>query len=103
MNMASALLLWEPPVTAPEPFAGELNKCRGFLLQCGLVYRQKPQSFATDSSKVHYALGLLRGRALVWAEAVYELAARDEPADLYSLVSLAIKIDNRLREETGER
>ena len=172
----------EPPVTSPEPFAGELNKCRGFLLQCRLVFAQKPHSFASETSKVQYALGLLRGRALVWAEAVFtnqrtegysfdefssrlktvfdhpdhagnaskrllklrqgtssvadysiefwtlaadskwndealqgafvnglsdpvkdELAVRDEPTNLHSLVSLAIKIDNRLRERRRDR
>uniref|UniRef100_A0A8D0D3W8 Retrotransposon gag domain-containing protein n=1 Tax=Sander lucioperca TaxID=283035 RepID=A0A8D0D3W8_SANLU len=66
----SASFTREPPVTSPEPFFGELNKCRGFLLQCGLIFQQKPLSFASESSKVHYALGLLRGKALVWAEAM---------------------------------
>lgn len=69
-DMAAAPFHREPPVTSPEPFSGELSKCHGFLLQCGLGFQQRPLSFATESSKVHYALGLLRGRALVWAEAV---------------------------------
>lgn len=135
-----------------------------------------------ESSKVHYALGLLRGRALVWAEAVCsnqsltgvtfadfsaklktvfdhpdhvgnsskilfnlrqgpnsvleysvefwtlaadskwndealqgaflnglnevikdELATRDEPEDMHSLVSMSIKLDNRMRERRRER
>lgn len=166
----------------PEPFAGDLDKCRGFLLQCSLVFNQRPQTFPSDQSKVHYILGLLRGRALAWAEAVNssqsvvnmsveefiakmklvfdhpdhcgnaakrllnlrqgsrsvadfsvefrtlaadskwndealrgvfvkglneslkdELASRDEPSDLDSLVSLAIRLDNRLRERHRER
>uniref|UniRef100_A0A8D3CDT3 DUF4939 domain-containing protein n=1 Tax=Scophthalmus maximus TaxID=52904 RepID=A0A8D3CDT3_SCOMX len=66
-QVANLPALSSPPL---PPFAGELNKCRGFLLQCGLVFQQKPQSFSTESAKVHYVLGLLRGRALVWAEAV---------------------------------
>ncbi|XP_028441034.1 uncharacterized protein LOC114560079 [Perca flavescens] len=60
----------ETPVTSPEPFTGELDKCWGFLLQCALIFQQRPLSFTTESSKVHYTLGLLRGRALAWAEAV---------------------------------
>lgn len=179
---AAAPALREPPTTSPEPFTGELNKCRGFLLQCRLVFQQKPLSFSTESSKVHYALGLLRGKALIWAEAACstqqiaslsfddfssqleivfdhpdhagtatkrllklrqgtgsvaeyaidfwtlaadskwndealqgafvnglsdtikdELAVRDEPANLHSLVSLATRIDSRLRERRQER
>lgn len=68
--MDSAPFTREPSVTAPEPFTGELNKCRGFLLQCGLKFQTKPLSFASESSKVHYALELLRGKGLVWAEAM---------------------------------
>lgn len=168
--------------TDPEPFSGQMDKCRGFLLQCAMMFQQRPQTFVSDQSKIQYLLGLLRGRALAWAEAVYssqsvgtwsyedfvqrmkavfdhpdyqgnasnrllnlrqgnrsvadysvdfwtysadakwneealrgvfvkglseqmkdELATRDEPADLCSLVSLAIRIDNRLRERRVER
>lgn len=60
----------ESYVTDPEPFAGDLDKCRGFLLQCSLVFNQRPHTFPSDQSKVHYIMGLLRGRALAWAEAV---------------------------------
>ncbi|XP_078108675.1 uncharacterized protein LOC144519433 [Sander vitreus] len=50
--MESAPFFREPPVTSPEPFSGELNKCRGFLLQCELIFQQKPLSFASESSKI---------------------------------------------------
>jgi len=29
-------------VRDPEPFYGDLEKCRGFLLQCGLIFHQRP-------------------------------------------------------------
>jgi len=54
----------------PEPFSGDANRCRGFVLQCSLVFLQRPQTFPTDSAKIRYVIGLLRGRALAWAEAV---------------------------------
>jgi len=54
----------------PEPFSGDATKCRGFVLQCSLVFLQRPQTFPTDSAKIPYVIGLLRGRALAWAEAV---------------------------------
>ncbi len=54
----------------PEPFAGDLVNCRGFLLQYSVVFNQRPLTFSSDQSKVHYIMGLLRGRALAWAEAL---------------------------------
>lgn len=53
----------------PEPFDGDLSKCRGFLLQCRLVFAQRPHLFTSDSGKINYIIGLLRGRALAWAQA----------------------------------
>jgi len=34
------------------------------------VFLQRPQTFPSDPAKVRYVIGLLRGRALAWAEAV---------------------------------
>jgi len=34
------------------------------------VFLQRPQTFPTDPAKICYVIGLLRGRALAWAEAV---------------------------------
>ncbi|KAK2912286.1 hypothetical protein Q8A73_006399 [Channa argus] len=59
----------ESYVPPPEPFSGDLDKCRGFLLQCHLVFAQQPQTYASDAAKVAYVVRLLRGRALEWAEA----------------------------------
>lgn len=57
------------PIADPEPFHGEVEKCRGFIFQCRKVFRQRPVSFASDATKINYMLSLLRGRALAWAEA----------------------------------
>lgn len=48
----------------PELFDGDLAKCRGFLLQCGLVFSQRPHVF----SKMNYVIGLLRRKALACAQ-----------------------------------
>lgn len=53
----------------PEPFNGDLDKCRGFLLQCPLIFSQRLRAFLSDEAKINYILGLLRGRALTWAQA----------------------------------
>lgn len=53
----------------PEPCDGNLDWCRGFLLQYRLVFSQCSQLFASDAAKFNYIIGLLRGKALVWAQA----------------------------------
>uniref|UniRef100_A0A8C5DKJ9 Retrotransposon gag domain-containing protein n=1 Tax=Gouania willdenowi TaxID=441366 RepID=A0A8C5DKJ9_GOUWI len=172
----------EPAISDPEHFAGQSELCRGFLFQCSTVFNQRPSSFSSDISRIQYMCGLMRGRALKWAEARFsntamhevryrdfvkeikqvfdhpdyrsdasaklmslsqgqrsvsdysidfwtlkaevdwteqalraaftkglsdqikdELMSRDEPDDLESLISLANKIDNRIRARRKER
>nr|XP_057933442.1 uncharacterized protein LOC131132135 [Doryrhamphus excisus]XP_057933443.1 uncharacterized protein LOC131132135 [Doryrhamphus excisus]XP_057933444.1 uncharacterized protein LOC131132135 [Doryrhamphus excisus]XP_057933445.1 uncharacterized protein LOC131132135 [Doryrhamphus excisus]XP_057933446.1 uncharacterized protein LOC131132135 [Doryrhamphus excisus]XP_057933447.1 uncharacterized protein LOC131132135 [Doryrhamphus excisus]XP_057933448.1 uncharacterized protein LOC131132135 [Doryrhamphus len=179
--VSEASVSGESCATQPVPFTGEFNKCRGFLLQCRLVFGQKPDAFLDEESKVSYVFGFLRERALAWAETLYfsrglpisfdelsqemeavfhhpdslgiteggllalrqgsrrvadyaldfwtlaaesgwnekalrqafingltetlkdELATRDEPDSLKSLVSMSIRIDDRLRERNRNR
>uniref|UniRef100_A0A3Q2GHQ5 DUF4939 domain-containing protein n=1 Tax=Cyprinodon variegatus TaxID=28743 RepID=A0A3Q2GHQ5_CYPVA len=54
-------------VPDPPPFSGELSKCRGFLLQCQMVFSQQPSAFASDLSKIYYVMVLQRDQALTWA------------------------------------
>lgn len=53
----------------PEPYCGDLDKCRRFLLQCQLIFSQRASAFSSDEAKINYILGLLRGKALTWAQA----------------------------------
>lgn len=57
-------------MTTTQSHSMALDKCRGFLLQCRLVFQQKAHSFDNDFSKVSYLVQLIRGKALAWAEAV---------------------------------
>lgn len=65
----------------PEPFHGEVGKCRGFVLQCRMIFQQFPYAFRQDASKIAYVVGLLRGRALVWAESAWSMS--DSSWDTY--------------------
>jgi len=58
------------PICDPEPFHGEVEKCRGFFFQCRKVFRQRPVAFSSDATRINFILGLLRGRALTWAQAL---------------------------------
>uniref|UniRef100_A0A8B9L0P6 DUF4939 domain-containing protein n=1 Tax=Astyanax mexicanus TaxID=7994 RepID=A0A8B9L0P6_ASTMX len=67
------------PTETPSPamYAGAPEGCRGFLLQCSLVFEQQPSRFPTERSKVAYMISLLTGRALAWATALWEQASPD--------------------------
>ncbi|KAI3372827.1 hypothetical protein L3Q82_022722 [Scortum barcoo] len=52
-----------------EPFSGQPHLCRCFLFHFGLQFQLRPVPFTTDIAKIQYILGLLRGKALTWAEA----------------------------------
>ena len=63
----AAASLEATPTTPPSLFDGTLGKCRGFLLQCQHTFDLRPGM--TDKHKVLFIVGLLRGRALEWAQA----------------------------------
>ncbi|KAL6460385.1 hypothetical protein MHYP_G00303510 [Metynnis hypsauchen] len=83
----------EASVANPERYAGDPETCRGFLLQCSLVFEQQPSRFPTEQcslvfeqqpsrfpterSKVAYMTSLLTGRALAWATSLWERASPD--------------------------
>lgn len=62
----------ESHVPDPDHYSGDMGKCGAFLLQCSLVFNQKPYTYATDCSKIAFVMGLLQGKALAWASATWE-------------------------------
>ncbi len=48
----------------------ESGRCKGFILQCKLVFNRQPNTYFSDLAKVSYVTGLLKGRILDRAEAV---------------------------------
>lgn len=62
----------ESHVPDPEHYSGDMGKCGAFLLQCSLVFSQKPLTYASDSSKIAFIMGLLQDKALSWASAVWQ-------------------------------
>ncbi|KAM4808095.1 uncharacterized protein WCC33_003115 [Rhinophrynus dorsalis] len=60
--------------TAPLPqcYEGEPNLCRGFLNQVGIFLEMVPHVFPSDRSKVGFIISLLSGRALAWANPLWE-------------------------------
>lgn len=62
----------DSPVPAPKHFGRDLGKCKGFLLQCSLVFEQQSQIFASVCATVSYMTGQLKGKALDWLKLFWE-------------------------------
>uniref|UniRef100_A0A8C6UCE1 CCHC-type domain-containing protein n=1 Tax=Neogobius melanostomus TaxID=47308 RepID=A0A8C6UCE1_9GOBI len=76
MAQSAAAAASPPPpsshVPDPEHYSGDMGKCGAFLLQCSLVFSQKPVTYASDSSKIAFVMGLLQDKALAWASTVWQ-------------------------------
>ncbi|KAF7650193.1 hypothetical protein LDENG_00130120 [Lucifuga dentata] len=70
----------EPHLSPPERYDGHPGCCQAFLTMCSLTFELQSQTYNKD-----------------------ELASRELPADLDSLVSLTICIDNGLTERKKEK
>jgi hypothetical protein len=65
----------------PDPFDGrDPKKLRGFLLQCKLNFRARPEYFRDDSAKVLYLLSFLKEPALEYFEPFLVDDTLNEPA-----------------------
>ena len=62
----------EPKIASPKPFEGDFELCRGFLVQCELIFTHQPSRYASDGARVAFILSLLSGRALRWATAAVD-------------------------------
>ncbi|KAI5624628.1 nephrocystin-4-like [Silurus asotus] len=63
------------PMALPGTFSGEAAECRGFLLQVNLYIEMQPQRFPSERSKVAFFISLLSGRALAWAQSLWDSAS----------------------------
>uniref|UniRef100_A0A8C5WG21 DUF4939 domain-containing protein n=1 Tax=Leptobrachium leishanense TaxID=445787 RepID=A0A8C5WG21_9ANUR len=59
-------------MTAPMRFDGTPSECRGFLVQVDVHFKLNPQMFITDIAKVGFMINHLSGRALTWANPLWE-------------------------------
>jgi len=61
------------PMAKPAPFTGLAEDCNGFLLQCTLVLEMQPHLHLDDKTKVAFIISQLDGKALRWAEPLWNL------------------------------
>ncbi len=69
--IASSPVYISSPMVKPAPFSGREEDCSGFLLQCSLALEVQPYQFPTERSKISFIISLLSGRALQWAETLW--------------------------------
>lgn len=55
----------------PNPFSGEAHECKGFLLQCELIFEMQHTRYPTDRSKIASVISLLTRKALRWAVSIW--------------------------------
>ncbi|KAI4874420.1 hypothetical protein NFI96_032055 [Prochilodus magdalenae] len=69
-------------IATPDKNDGSPGFCKGFMLQCSLVFSRIPDAFPMDDSKIAFVLSLLTGKALQWAIAVW--GAQSENSQTFS-------------------
>lgn len=60
------------PLAKPTSYSGE-EECSGFLLQCQLYMEINATQFVSERAKIAFVISLLTGRALSWAQALWNV------------------------------
>uniref|UniRef100_A0A8C1X240 Gypsy retrotransposon integrase-like protein 1 n=1 Tax=Cyprinus carpio TaxID=7962 RepID=A0A8C1X240_CYPCA len=60
------------PMAKPATYSGAAEDCSGFLLQCSLYLESNAHLFTTERSRVAFIINLLTGKALQWAQSLWE-------------------------------
>ena len=57
-----------PKVKAPDTFDSNWKELKKFLMQCDIYFQLREADFESETNKVLFAIGLLRGSAAEWVE-----------------------------------
>ncbi|XP_058605717.1 uncharacterized protein LOC131523388 [Onychostoma macrolepis] len=63
------------PMARPATFTGEGEDCSGFILQVSLYFEMQSHQFTNDRARVAFIISLLSGRALQWAQSLWQANA----------------------------
>lgn len=88
----------KPKVKSPEVFNGDRTKLSNFLMQVNLVFKQLPGSYSSDTSKIYYTIGFLRGAPETSIRSYINLADDKAPDYLKDLG----KFQAYLKEKLGD-
>ncbi|XP_058251879.1 uncharacterized protein LOC131356711 isoform X3 [Hemibagrus wyckioides] len=59
-------------MATPSSYSGSAEDCSDFLLQCQLAMEMQPHCFPTDRAKFAFIISLLTGKALRWADSLWQ-------------------------------
>lgn len=62
-----------PRLALPEKFDGSADRCRGFLRQCDIFFRQQLEAYGSETTRYAFMLLLLTGKVLDWGSAIWDL------------------------------
>ena len=79
----------EPKLAKPTPFDGTFTQCRGFVMQCELMFSHQPSRYFSPAARVAFMANLTTGDALNWAQAI--LCARPELFNDYAAFLVEFK------------
>ncbi|MGL5565287.1 MAG: DUF4939 domain-containing protein, partial [Plesiomonas sp.] len=82
----------------PAPYSGAAEDCSGFLLQCSLYLEANSHLFTTERSRVAFIINLLSGKALQWAQSLWEINS----AVLGSVSSFCSQIKEVFGQQTAD-
>ena len=57
-----------PKVRTPNTFSGQRGELKKFLMQCDVYFQLREAEFDTETDRVLFAAGLMRGTAAEWIE-----------------------------------
>ncbi len=72
---ATSLAASASPMARPTTFTGEVEDCSGFILQVSLYFEMQSHQFTNDRARVAFIISLLSGRALQWAQSLWQANA----------------------------
>ena len=75
-SSATAAAAASSPIARPATFTGEAEDCSGFLLQVSLYFQMQAHLFNNDTARVAFVISLLSGRALQWAQSLWNSNSR---------------------------
>ena len=90
-------------VQEPDVFDSlDTHKLQPFLVQCPLNFRNRPDTFSTDSAKVTFALSYLKGTVLDWFKPSLTSGLNPAWLDDYSDFVLELRKNFRPHDPEGE-
>src|SRR6266850_2107832 len=93
----------KPKLREPDTFDGsDSRKLRTFILQCKLNFRDRPDLFQDDKSKVNYVLSYLKGTALDCFESAILDPKEPDWADDFSLFTDELESNFGTYDPVGE-